>query len=114
MKYITKSKSKTEEKIINGTTLTKRICKEYNDLLDFTQALKLELFDLYFKIKRHDPNGRENIPVSDDELRMFRLVDNFEKKNLISEISDIRNPELVLESLHDKKWIGEERSVKSS
>jgi hypothetical protein len=100
MNYIIKQKGKTEERIINGTTLLRKSLIEYNKLLQFTQELKNSFFDLYFKIKFADPPGK--MPIEDDELRLFRTVDAMSKKSLFKEISEVNESKLLLESLHDK------------
>lgn len=100
MKYITKSKSKTEEKIINSTTLTRKAVEEYNNLLEFVDELRDNYFDLYFKVKENAPGG--DIPVSNYDLREFKSIDQYEPKEMIEELIDIRDPELVLGSMNQK------------
>ena len=101
MNYIVKAKAKTEEHIINGTTLLKKSLVEYNKLLDYTKEMKDAFFDIYFKIKMNDP-GR-NLPVSDEQLLKFRALDNKSKKSLVKEISEVGESELLTESLHDHR-----------
>lgn len=80
MNYIIKEKALTEERIINGTTLLRKELTEYNKLLEFTKKLKDDFFDLYFQAKAQN---RSMIPVSDDELRLFRKVDDMESKRFL-------------------------------
>jgi hypothetical protein len=101
MNYIVKAKAKTEERIINGTTLLRKSLMEYNKLLEFTKEMKDAFFDVYFKIKLNDP--ARNLPIDDDMLRQFRTVDEMSKKSLIKEIADVGESELLTESLHDKR-----------
>ncbi len=101
MNYIVKSKAEAEERIINGTTLLRKSLIEYNELLEFTKEMKDAFFDVYFKIKLSD--GSRNLPIDDDMLREFRTVDEMSKKSLNKEIADVKETELMTDTLHDKR-----------
>jgi hypothetical protein len=101
MNYIVKAKAKTEERIINGTTLLRKSLVEYNKLLEYTQEMKDAFFDVYFKVKMTDPS--RNLPIDDDMLRLFRTVDDMSKKSLIKEIADVGESDLFTEKMHDKR-----------
>lgn len=98
MKYIAKSRSKTEEKIINSTTLIRKSVNEYNNLLEFVQELRDNYFDLFFKIK--DETDAENLPVTDADLRILKDVDDIQNKDMVGELGDVRDPNLVLRSMN--------------
>ena len=101
MNYIIKEKVKTEERIINGTTLLRKSLVEYNKLLEFIKELQEAYFNVYFKIKMDDPT--KQLPVDLEEVRTFRSIEELLVKSLIKEISDVGETELLLESLHQEK-----------
>jgi hypothetical protein len=100
MEYILKEKELTEERIINGMALLKSNVHQYNSMLEYTQFVKKLYFDLYFKVKAASRNKRA-LPVDNDELRMFRTVDEQEKKSLAEEVRSIGEVELFTETIHN-------------
>ena len=102
MDYIVKEKSLTEDRIINGMAILGTNVKLYNDMLEYAQQIKKQYFDLYFKVKT-EARTKDPIPVSNNELRQFRTVDEFAKKDLAQEVSTIGETVLFTETLHHIK-----------
>lgn len=100
MDYILKEKSLTEERIVNGMALLKSNVQQYNNMLEYTQFVKKLYFDLYFKVKAASRNKR-SLPVDNDELRLFRTVDDQQKKSLAEEVKSIGEVELFTETIHN-------------
>lgn len=105
MDYIVKEKALTEERIINGMTILGTNVKLYNDMLEYAQEIKRLYFDLYFKVKA-EAKTKEQLPVTNAELRQFRTVDEFQKKDLAQEVSTIGETVLFTETLHHIKKRG--------
>lgn len=116
MEYILKEKELTEQRIVNGMALLKSNVHQYNNMLEYTQFVKKLYFDLYFKVKAASRNKR-SLPVDNDELRLFRTVDDQEKKSLSEEVKSIGEVELFTETIHNfpkKKTEKEAASLKLS
>lgn len=116
MDYILKEKSLTEERIVNGMALLKSNVQQYNNMLEYTQFVKKLYFDLYFKVKAASRNKRA-LPVDNDELRLFRTVDDQQKKSLAEEVRSIGEVELFTETIHNfpkKKADKENAGIKMS
>lgn len=102
MGYILKEKELTEDRIINGMALLKSNVNNFNNMLDYSNYVKKQFFDLYFKIKGQ-MRDKVSIPVTNDELRHFRTIDNMEQKTLSTEVGQIGEQVLFTETLHKIK-----------
>lgn len=102
MDYIVKEKSLTEERIINGMSILGTNVKLYNDMLTYAQEMKKVYFDLYFKVKA-ESKTKEALPITNNELRQFRIIDEFQKKDLAQEVKTIGETVLFTETLHNIK-----------
>lgn len=102
MDYIVKEKGLTEERIINGMAILGTNVTLYNDMLEYAQEIKKLYFDLYFKVKS-EAKTKDPLPITNNELRQFRTVDEFEKKDLAQEVSTIGETVLFTETLHHIK-----------
>ena len=100
MDYILREKELTEERIVNGMALLKSNVQQYNNMLEYTQFVKKLYFELYFKVKAAARN-KKLLPVDNDELRLFRTVDDREKKSLAEEVRTIGEVELFTETIHN-------------
>jgi len=103
MNYIVKEKALTEERIINGTTLMRKSLVEYNKLLDFSKSLKTAFFDAYFKVKLK--TTKDALPISKEELKLFRTLDETYVKSFIKEIGGVGESVLLTEKIHDEKAV---------
>lgn len=99
MGYILKEKELTEDRIINGMALLKSNVNLFNNMLDYSNYVKKQFFDLYFKIKGQVGN-KEAIPVTNAELRLFRTIDEMQQKSLATEVGQIGEKVLFTETLH--------------
>lgn len=102
MDYIVKEKGLTEERIINGMSILGTNVKLYNDMLTYAQEIKKVYFDLYFKVKA-ESKTKEALPITNNELRQFRIIDEFQKKDLAQEVKTIGETVLFTETLHNIK-----------
>ena len=99
--YILSQKAKTDERIINSTTLMRKSLIDYNKLLEFSKDMRDTFFDLYFKVKMA-VDDKEKLPITDNQLRHFRTVDDKTKKSLLRELGEVDAEKKGLtESLHD-------------
>lgn len=105
MGYILKEKELTEDRIINGMTILGTNVALYNDMLEYAQEIKRQYFDLYFKVKA-ESKLRDSLPVTNAELRQFRKVDEFQKKDMGHEVSTVGETVLFTETLHNIKKRG--------
>lgn len=99
MSYIVNERSLTEDRIINGMALLKSNVNLFNNMLEYSSTIKKKFFDLYFKVKAKTP-GRVQLPVTNNELRMFRTIDEIEMKSLPQEVQSIGETVLFTETLH--------------
>ena len=102
MGYILKEKDLCEDRIINGMALLKSNIGLFNNMLEYSVYVKKQFFDLYFKVKSH-VREKDAMPVSNNELRLFRTIDDMKQKVLATEIEDIGEKVLFTETLHKIK-----------
>lgn len=102
MEYIVKERGLTEERIMNGMAILGTNVKLYNDMLEYAQTVKKQYFDLYFKVKSLSGHNSA-LPISNNELRQFRTVDEFKKRDLAQEVATIGETVLFTETLHNIK-----------
>lgn len=107
MDYIVKERGLTEDRIINGMAILGTNVKLYNDMLEYAQEIRKMYFDLYFKVKA-EAKTKEPLPVTNNELRQFRTVDDFTKRDLAQEVSTIGETVLFTETLHNIKKRGKD------
>lgn len=98
--YILSQKAKTDERIINSTTLLRKSLIEYNKLLEFSKDMRDCFFDLYFKTKS-EVEDKERLPINADQLRRFRIVDDLGKKSLLREIGQVDEGKTLTDSLNE-------------
>lgn len=103
--YLVKEKERTEERLINGVTLLSSNAKNFNNLLLYAKKLKRAYFELYFKVK--EKMNKRNLPISDQELRLIRTIDELKIIDLSEEVKEIKETPLQIETMHDKKWNNE-------
>lgn len=102
MGYILKEKDLCEDRIINGMALLKSNIGLFNNMLEYSVYVKKQFFDMYFKVKSH-VREKDVMPVSNNELRLFRTIDDMKEKVLATEIEDIKEKVLFTETLHKIK-----------
>lgn len=103
MGYIVNEKGLTEERIINGMAIFKTNVRLYNNMLEYAQLIKKQYFDLYFKVKQQTTSIKEPLPITNNELRQFRTIDDFQKRDLAQEVATIGETVLFTETLHHIK-----------
>lgn len=91
VKYIVKAKESTEEGIMNGTTVLRKLLIDFNNLTTVGQGIREDFNDLYYKLKQRYPPG--TFPLKDSEFKKFRLIDETSKKSLYEEMSGIQDKE---------------------
>ena len=91
VKYIVNAKESTEESIMNGTTVLRKILIDFNNLLNVGQGIREDFNDLYYKLKQKYPPGI--FPLKDSEFKKFRMIDELSKKSLYEEMSGINDNE---------------------
>ena len=99
MGYILKEKDLCEDRIINGMALLKSNIGLFNSMLDYSVYVKKQFFDLYFKVKGQ-VRDKDSMPITNNELRLFRTIDDMKEKVLATEIEDIGEKVLFTETLH--------------
>ena len=104
MNYIVSEKQLTEDRILNGMAILGTNVRLYNDMVEYAQEIKKTYFDLYFKVKGKFPSSKEaSLPITNNELRLFRTVDDFPKRDLAQEVGTIGERVLFTETLHSIK-----------
>lgn len=103
MGYIVHEKELTEDRIINGMAILQTNVKLYNDMLEYAQKIKKQYFDLYFKVKSKTQTLKDPLPITNNELRQFRTIDQFTQHDLAQEVATVGETVLFTETLHHIK-----------
>lgn len=111
MNYILNEKQTTEDRIMNGMALLKSNVNLYNSMLDYSQKVKKTFFEMYFKIKGHS-KGKGLLPVKNEELRLFRSIDEIEKMSYPEEVAKVNEETLFTETLHKIRKYGQNNANK--
>lgn len=85
--YITKVRAETEQGLVNGSAVLRKLLIDYNSLLNLGKDFKDDFSDLYYRLKERFPPGV--MPVKDSDLRKIRTIDDCGKKSLFEEITHL-------------------------
>jgi len=100
MNYVMNIRSNSEDRIRNGIALLKTSVNQFNLMLEYSNMVKKHFIELYTKVKQLSKN-KETIPVSANEVKQFRGIEDIKEKDANVEVAKIGDAVLFTETLHN-------------